>query len=68
MYFWADSFFVQELPKFGVEVQMVDLRDLSVLEKELQTTTKAVYFEPLSNPSLEVIDIVKVLPTLRSMR
>ena len=56
---WANEFFIQELPKFGVKVQLVDLFDLSILERELQTPTKAVFFETLSNPTLEMVDLVK---------
>jgi hypothetical protein len=40
---------------------MVDLRQLTDLERELQMApTKAVYFEPLSNPNLDMVDVAKV--------
>ena len=43
---------------------MVDLRQLTDLERELQMApTKAVYFEPLSNPNLDMVDVAKVRHT-----
>jgi cystathionine beta-lyase/cystathionine gamma-synthase len=106
VYFWADSFFVEELPqKFGIQYStflppsaplstivqacalrsaahacdadrvlccrcvMVDLRQLTDLERELQIApTKAVYFEPLSNPNLDMVDVAKVPPKNRTPR
>ena len=62
--FWSDAFFIQELLKFGIQCTMIDMRDLGMLEREVKGC-KAVFFEPLSNPSLDTIDVVKVLGTTR---
>ncbi|MFQ6549094.1 O-succinylhomoserine sulfhydrylase [Aestuariibius sp. 2305UL40-4] len=48
------------LPRFGVEVTFVDGTDLSAWEAAIRPDTKAVFFESLSNPALEVIDIAAV--------
>jgi O-succinylhomoserine sulfhydrylase len=45
------------LPRFGVEVTFVDGTDLAAWKAALRPDTKAVFFESISNPALEVIDI-----------
>jgi O-succinylhomoserine sulfhydrylase len=48
------------LPRFGVEVTLVDGTDLGQWKAALRPDTKAVFFESVSNPTLEVIDIAAV--------
>ncbi|MEM9795590.1 MAG: O-succinylhomoserine sulfhydrylase [Pseudomonadota bacterium] len=48
------------LPRFGVEVTLVDGTDLTAWKAAIRPDTKAVFFESLSNPALEVIDIAAV--------
>ncbi len=48
------------LTRFGVEVTFVDGTDLVAWEAALRPDTKAVFFESMSNPTLEVIDIAGV--------
>ena len=50
----------QILPKYGVETELVDGRDLNAWEKALSRGVKAVFVESLSNPTLEIIDIEAV--------
>ncbi|MGR3795423.1 O-succinylhomoserine sulfhydrylase [Vannielia sp. SX4] len=45
------------LTRFGVEVEFVDGTDLSAWKAAIRPDTKLVFFEALSNPTLEVIDI-----------
>lgn len=45
------------LAKFGVEVTLVDGTDLKQWDAVIRPGTKAVFFESVSNPGLEVIDI-----------
>jgi O-succinylhomoserine sulfhydrylase len=45
------------LTRFGVEVTFVDGTDLAQWRAAVRPGTKAVFFESLSNPTLEVIDI-----------
>ncbi len=49
------------LRKFGVNALYVDLTDLQQLEKQITTKTKLIFFETPTNPSLDVIDIAKVV-------
>ncbi len=48
------------LPRFGVEVVFVDGADLSQWEAAVTPGTKAVFFESISNPTLELVDIESV--------
>jgi O-succinylhomoserine sulfhydrylase len=45
------------LVRYGVEVSFVDGTDLDQWRAAIRSGTKAVFFESLSNPMLEVIDI-----------
>ena len=48
------------LTRFGVEVTFVDGTDLAQWEAAIRDDTAAVFFESISNPTLEVIDIEAV--------
>ena len=45
------------LPRFHVEVTLVDGKDLSAWEKAFKANTRYVFIETPSNPNLELIDI-----------
>ena len=45
------------LPRFGVEVTFVDGTDLDQWRAAVRADTKVCFFESVSNPTLEVIDI-----------
>lgn len=56
--FGSCLFIVQNiLPKWGVEVTLVDGTDLDAWKEAIRPDTKAVFLEAISNPTLEVIDI-----------
>lgn len=48
------------LTRFGVEVTFVDGTDLGQWQAAIRPDTRAVFFESVSNPTLEVIDITAV--------
>ncbi|UFM64442.1 O-succinylhomoserine sulfhydrylase [Paracoccus sp. MA] len=48
------------LARFGVEVSYVDGTDLEQWRAAIRPETKAVFFESVSNPTLEVVDIAGV--------
>ncbi len=48
------------LPKYGVEVSFVDGKNLGEWESALRPNTKVCFFETLSNPTLEAVDIAGV--------
>lgn len=45
------------LTRYGVEVTFVDGTDLAHWQAAIRPDTKAVFFESMSNPTLEIIDI-----------
>lgn len=48
------------LTRYGVKVTFVDGADLAQWEKAVVPGTKAVFFESVSNPTLELVDIAAV--------
>ncbi len=48
------------LPRFGVEVEMVDGTDLGAWARALSRPAKIVFFETPGNPTLELVDIEAV--------
>ena len=48
------------LTRYGVEVTFVDGTDLAAWQAAIRPETKVVFFESISNPTLEVIDIAAV--------
>ena len=48
------------LARFGVEISYVDGTDLEQWRAAIRPDTRAVFFESMSNPTLEVIDIAAV--------
>jgi O-succinylhomoserine sulfhydrylase len=51
---------VDILPRFGIEVELVDGRDLDAWKKAVRPNTKMFFFETPSNPTLELVDIAAV--------
>lgn len=62
------SLFSNWLPKFGIEVRWVDLKDKKALIKSLDEQVKIVYCETPTNPTLEIIDITKVREAINSVK
>jgi len=48
------------LTRYGVEVTFVDGTDLAQWQAAIRPETKAVFFESIANPTLEVIDVAAV--------
>ena len=58
--FGSCLYVLELLEKFGVQVSYVDGGDLDQWRAALRPGTRAVFFESVSNPTLEVIDIKAV--------
>ncbi|RJL16534.1 O-succinylhomoserine sulfhydrylase [Paracoccus siganidrum] len=58
--FGSCLYVLELLAKFGVEVSYVDGADLDQWKAALRPGTKAVFFESVSNPTLEVVDLKAV--------
>ncbi|MGC6517359.1 MAG: O-succinylhomoserine sulfhydrylase [Candidatus Puniceispirillaceae bacterium] len=48
------------LPKWGIEVTLLDGRDITAWQAALQTPCKLVFLETPSNPTLQLVDLAKV--------
>lgn len=48
------------IPKYGIDVRMIDLGSQQQLQKNVDKTTKIIYFESPTNPLMEIIDIRKI--------
>ena len=59
--FGSCLYIIEELlPRFGVEISFVDGTNLDDWERSITTKTKVVFLEPISNPTLEIIDLATV--------
>lgn len=48
------------LPRYGVEITLVDGKDLDAWRNAMRPNTKAVFFETPTNPTLELVDMQAV--------
>ncbi len=51
------ALFKNFLPKFGISVKFVDLKNLEAVKAAITDKTKIIYGEAISNPLLEITDI-----------
>ena len=59
--FGSCLYIIEELlPRFGVAISFVDGTNLDDWERSITTNTKIVFLEPISNPTLEIIDLATV--------
>ncbi|MFV0292918.1 MAG: O-succinylhomoserine sulfhydrylase [Paracoccus sp. (in: a-proteobacteria)] len=58
--FGSNLYLLDLLKRFGVKVTLVDGTDLEQWRTAIRPDTTAVFFESVSNPTLEVIDIAAV--------
>jgi O-acetylhomoserine (thiol)-lyase len=52
--------FAHTLPRFGIEVSLVDFADPAAIEAAIKPNTKAVFAETIGNPKIDVLDIERV--------
>ncbi|WP_288644024.1 PLP-dependent transferase [uncultured Helicobacter sp.] len=57
IYGGTQTLIVHTLKRFGIEGRVFDIDDLSSLEKVIDSKTKAIFFESLSNPQISIPDI-----------
>lgn len=60
IYGGATKFLTQWLPKFGVEVTLVDTTEYQQHAKAIRPNTRILHLESPTNPTLRVIDLKKV--------
>ncbi|MEM0058473.1 MAG: aminotransferase class I/II-fold pyridoxal phosphate-dependent enzyme [Candidatus Bathyarchaeia archaeon] len=62
------TFFQEVLPRFGVEVSLVDASNLGEVEKALQSNTRVIYVETPTNPTLKIVDLRGLAAIARKRR
>ncbi len=63
LYGGTTELFLKLLQPLGIETLMVDLQDITAVEKTIKSdpSVKMLYFESLANPSLACVDIKKLV-------
>jgi methionine-gamma-lyase len=51
------AFMKNWLPKYGIEVDFVDITNLDAVKKAMKPNTKMVYTETMTNPLLQISDV-----------
>lgn len=51
------ALFQQTLPEYGIETRFSNLKEAAKIEKLIDQKTRAIYFETVTNPQLEIADI-----------
>ncbi|MEZ5125409.1 MAG: homocysteine synthase [Thermoleophilia bacterium] len=54
------NLFVHTLPRFGVEIDLIDPSDPENFRRAIKANTKAIYAETVGNPKLDTLDIEAV--------
>jgi methionine-gamma-lyase len=57
------QFFEEDCPSMGIEVSMVDVRDLGEVKKAIRSDTTALFVETVTNPNIYISD----MPALREI-
>lgn len=66
VYYWSTELVHTFLPSLGVIVDTVDMRDPGALAAALANKPDVVYFEPLSNPTCEVLDAAAIIKAAKA--
>jgi cystathionine beta-lyase/cystathionine gamma-synthase len=66
-YVGSMQLFAEHLPRFGIEVTLVDTSDLAQVEAALRPTTRLLYVETPANPVLRVSDIAALARLAHAM-
>ena len=53
--------FLNEIQKFNIEVEFIDMTNLEEVKSHLKENTRIVYLETPANPTLDIIDIEEVV-------
>lgn len=54
------TFFKDVLPRFGIDVTLVEATDFEAMKSAIHENTRVIYAETPTNPTLKIVDIAKV--------
>ncbi|MHA2503593.1 MAG: trans-sulfuration enzyme family protein [Candidatus Kariarchaeaceae archaeon] len=66
LYGGTHSLFTHRLPELGIDVSFVDCSVVEEVEAAIRPTTKLIYFETLTNPTLRVVPIAPIVSLARA--
>jgi cystathionine beta-lyase/cystathionine gamma-synthase len=66
LYGGTQDLLINDFPKFGIEVDLIDADDASSWRSRLRPNTKAIYVEAMTNPLLDVADLEGVVRFARA--
>ncbi|MBS1249616.1 MAG: L-methionine gamma-lyase [Chloroflexi bacterium] len=66
LYGGTHQFFTQDLPALGIEMDFISGVDPDSWEEQLRPSTKVIYVEAMTNPTLEVADLEAVVEFARA--
>jgi O-acetylhomoserine (thiol)-lyase len=55
------SFFVDTLPRLGINVKFVNFQDTNAIKQAISDKTRALFFETISNPQIEIYPIEEIV-------
>ena len=58
--------FAHTLPRFGIDVALVDFNDLQAVDDAVTPNTKAIFAETIGNPKMDVLDLDRVVAIARA--
>lgn len=59
--------FANDLPRFGIESDIVDLSDVEAVQAAIKPNTRMIWIETPTNPLLDIIDLVAIAEIARSV-
>jgi cystathionine gamma-synthase len=60
------NLFANDLPRYGVEADFVDLTDLEAVQAALRPSTRMIWIETPTNPLLDVVDLAAIAEIAQS--
>lgn len=61
------NFFANDLPRYGIESDLVDLSDIEAVQAAVKSNTRMIWIETPTNPLLDIIDLKAVAEIARGI-
>ena len=61
------DFFANDLPRYGIESDLIDLSDIENVQAAVRTSTRMIWIETPSNPLLDIIDLQAIAEIAQSV-
>ncbi|MEZ4520894.1 MAG: PLP-dependent aspartate aminotransferase family protein [Thermomicrobiales bacterium] len=61
------NFFANDLPRYGIESDLVDLTDIEAVEAAVKSNTRMIWIETPTNPLLDIVDLSAIAEIARGI-